>query len=481
MKKIFKLICACCMCVAVMPAFADDCRPIKNEAVLLSQMGRNIALVATAVPVVATVIPVLTIPDPVAKAASASVVAATSVPFATTLLISKVQDRPDLIHFDNAGYFQCDKHNTGVDYECKNNDGIAYIGKDPKDGKYKAGVYRCKISKHVGKSLKDMLAYAIPFYGPAKLTDDFLKDLDGVGEWVAEDLPWCSDSYDLVSWVGADMVIDSAGQRERAKKVWSINGRACMKYVCVSGYTYNSSTRKCEKPKQPGPTPKSCREQRAGMSDEAIACCDTGSAAVWTGSECKCNGNMQFVIEYGRGKCVPKDNTPDDDTGDDKPEPPVNPKNCPGDAYPSETTCECNNPDMWYNPVKNYCECPDGTKKEGSVCRCTEPHMVLKGKECVWSDEYLSSLKAEIESKYSKVKAVTSTFKVSEWKDAEGNFNTARLASDSIAGVVLGTVGGVVTAHLVKKAQVKQGFEDVQCHIGGQSVAGYGDGFVVGR
>ena len=67
------------------------------------------------------------------------------------------------------------------------------------------------------------------------------------------------------------------------------------------------------------------------------------------------------------------------------------------------------------------------------------------------------------------------------WKNSEGKFNTARLASDSIAGVVLGTVGGIVTANVVKKSQVKQGFEDMKCSIGGQSVANFGDDFVVGR
>lgn len=69
---------------------------------------------------------------------------------------------------------------------------------------------------------------------------------------------------------------------------------------------------------------------------------------------------------------------------------------------------------------------------------------------------------------------------VSVWKNAEGKFNTARLASDSIAGVVLGTVGGVVTSTVVKKNQVKNGFEDIKCVIGGQMVASWGDQINVG-
>lgn len=68
----------------------------------------------------------------------------------------------------------------------------------------------------------------------------------------------------------------------------------------------------------------------------------------------------------------------------------------------------------------------------------------------------------------------------SVWKNDEGKFNTARLASDSIAGVVLGTVGGVVTSTVMKKNQVKKGFENIQCTVDSQPVASYGDEFSVG-
>lgn len=70
--------------------------------------------------------------------------------------------------------------------------------------------------------------------------------------------------------------------------------------------------------------------------------------------------------------------------------------------------------------------------------------------------------------------------KSSVWKKDDGSFNTARLASDSIAGVVLGTTGGIITSNVIKKNQIKKGFEDLKCTIGGQSVAAYGDEFSVG-
>lgn len=75
---------------------------------------------------------------------------------------------------------------------------------------------------------------------------------------------------------------------------------------------------------------------------------------------------------------------------------------------------------------------------------------------------------------------IKNNFDISRWKNEEGKFNTARLASDSIAGVVLGTAGGLITSNVIKKNQVNNGFEDIQCTIGGQVVAGWDDQFTVG-
>ncbi len=75
---------------------------------------------------------------------------------------------------------------------------------------------------------------------------------------------------------------------------------------------------------------------------------------------------------------------------------------------------------------------------------------------------------------------IKADFDVSRWKNAEGKFNTSRLVSDSVAGVVLGTAGGLITSSVVKKNQVKKGFEDISCTVGGQVVAGWDDQFRVG-
>ncbi len=78
------------------------------------------------------------------------------------------------------------------------------------------------------------------------------------------------------------------------------------------------------------------------------------------------------------------------------------------------------------------------------------------------------------------LRGLTGNLDTSVWKNKDGNFNTARLASDSIAGVVLGTAGGLITSNIIKKNQIKGGFEDVKCTVGGQVVAEYGDDFMVG-
>lgn len=68
----------------------------------------------------------------------------------------------------------------------------------------------------------------------------------------------------------------------------------------------------------------------------------------------------------------------------------------------------------------------------------------------------------------------------SVWKNADGSFNGVRLASDLTAGVVLGTVGGVVSGVLIKKAQIEKGFDALNCSVGGQKIADWGDEFTVG-
>ncbi len=124
-------------------------------------------------------------------------------------------------------------------------------------------------------------------------------------------------------------------------------------------------------------------------------------------------------------------------------------------------------------------------------CELGTPGWVLYNAQCITEVQMneiirqqklarISSVSAKIKDSVTRLDSIKSGFKVSVWKDEDGKFNTARLASDSIAGVVLGTAGGLITSSVVKKNQIEDGFEDIQCVVGGQSVANWGDEFTVG-
>ena len=93
----------------------------------------------------------------------------------------------------------------------------------------------------------------------------------------------------------------------------------------------------------------------------------------------------------------------------------------------------------------------------------------------VVDDKAFNAAKDSINAFFNNAKSDASV-----WKNAEGKFNTARLASDLTAGVVLGTVGGVVSGVVIKKKQVEKGFDALHCTVGGQKVADWGDEFNIG-
>ena len=222
------------------------------------------------------------------------------------------------------------------------------------------------------------------------------------------------------------------------------------------------------------------------------ACTDSGGT--WSKKKCSCapekhltlKGNVcECTAGYSRNTqnntCVPTDET-----------------NCKGlgasFARWENNQCVCLNTRQIYSSVtKNCITNPEATKcdkvadakwTDDGKCECIKQGYELKDGKCVKGAALVSSeqkdSRAKITSVYKKLNAMSGDFKVSVWKNADGNFNTARLASDSIAAVVLGTTGALVTSNIVKKNQVSGGFEDINCQVGGQTVAGWGDQFSVG-
>lgn len=194
---------------------------------------------------------------------------------------------------------------------------------------------------------------------------------------------------------------------------------------------------------------KSCAEK-----DESVRRrkCESASDAYWdaTALECVCNG-ADMVFVYGKGQCVES-----------------------ADA----ALCKAAKDTTWNSTTKE-CKC----KKAGYEFvdgKCEESAESIRQREEEAKKQRITQSTAIIGNASQKLDEIMAGLKVSVWKSAEGKFNTARLASDSIAGVVLGTAGGLITSHVVKKNQVKKGFEDIQCVVGGQKVADWADEFTVG-
>ena len=200
---------------------------------------------------------------------------------------------------------------------------------------------------------------------------------------------------------------------------------------------------------------------------EQIACyaCKQvdASVAVWQSNQCVCKDtNKEFDVNSL--KCVSKDS-----------------------VYVEKDTCELMVSELQMY-VKSNCSSLDlSVSSLMSMCgRITQVELNTKiaaiKNNCnlVLSGDKQAS-KKNIIAAGEKLDSIVAGFgEANVWKNAEGEFNTARLASDSIAGVVLGTAGGLITSSVMKKKQAEQGFEDLKCVIGGQPVAGWGDEFNVG-
>lgn len=227
----------------------------------------------------------------------------------------------------------------------------------------------------------------------------------------------CEQSWG--TWSGGKCVCDAS------KNLINDTNVSC---ACKSAsYERNESSKSCEM------TSVAVREQKC---KDAAA-----SGAMWTGDKCVCELPHR---EWNGAACI-------DPAG--------------------YAQCKAVQGAMWNTTMK--------------TCVCTDSTKVFDGTKCVESEETKQKREASeaqlaVSDAVARLDSIVSTLEVSKWKDAEGKFNTARLASDSIAGVVLGTAGGLITSSVVKKHQVEEGFEDLQCVIGGQTVAGWGDEFTVG-
>lgn len=163
-----------------------------------------------------------------------------------------------------------------------------------------------------------------------------------------------------------------------------------------------------------------------------------------------------------------------------KPKPVKNPDPKPDDNKP-------NKPEVPDN--RNQCEkgIEGYVMFEGKCVTIEEKSEIEKQREeariAKEKAEKIASLQTSISATVSiseKIESEYSTIKKSAWKNADGEFNTSRLASDSIAGAVLGATGGLITHNVIKKNQIKNGLDDIACFVGDSEVAEFGDEFTVG-
>ena len=255
---------------------------------------------------------------------------------------------------------------------------------------------------------------------------------------------------------------------------------ACIKKTTsVSDTSSGSDAPKKDNPTGGGKASSSCTDRCRGMSGvqytECVTCCKVSEDyADWNGSECVCaDKTLDFNV------LTQKCETPSEITMT-LPEVVVTPE-CPDTQVTilNQWLIQyAGNSDVIsrVQVLLDYCN--------GEVINITSFNQMFTELQnfidgLATSAEQDAS-RRRIEESVSAINSRIGDLDVSVWRNAEGEFNTSRLLSDSIAGVVLGTAGGLITSHVVKKNNIASGFEDIKCAIGGQVVADWGDQFQVG-
>ena len=282
----------------------------------------------------------------------------------------------------------------------------------------------------------------------------------------------------------------------------------CKATECPNGYTPNGDTGKCDPTDNNngnnnngggggGTGPNQCEQRRCAklsgdVRNKCIACCHVLSdIAKWNSNTntCICTQNASYLFVPNSdpktgGFCLPQfGNTPPP-----TPEPEPDPE--PAYECDSEIMAQLMTWQAQYASnatisaqimiIIQYCEDDDPNENTFNVMYSQLVALINQENAAAQLTQQQNASRRRIEGAISDIESIVSTLDRSKWKNAEGGFNTSRLLSDSIAGVVLGTAGGLITSHVVKKNQVEGGFEDIQCTVGGQVVSGWGDEFQVG-
>ena len=189
----------------------------------------------------------------------------------------------------------------------------------------------------------------------------------------------------------------------------------------------------------------SCRDSR--KTNIGKACCDITYANYDAEKDtCSCKAGEKFELyDTNHGRCV-EDNT-------------VHViYQCPMDMFSDWRTLykDCEDVIAALDELELYCVSSARTE-EGYTTRYTKLQQLRRACEQKANDRKhrITESTGIISNASKRLDELMANLKVTVWKNAEGNFNTARLASDSIAGVVLGTAGGIITSKLGKKPEFR--------------------------
>lgn len=215
-------------------------------------------------------------------------------------------------------------------------------------------------------------------------------------------------------------------------------------------------------------------QKQQGASAQRLACCYAGNATTWSGSNDSTDVKNCVCIDQSKkwdgNKCVDKENTYHSDNSECK--------------YVANSYINCNNGRRIINHSEFTISAAELAGKSCKEFKAGKDMIAYVREKYCGVSGYTEEIPMDAKTK-TAISNMEAFFKTSDddvtvWRNEEGKFNTARLASDATAGVVLGTVGGVVSAKVIKKKQLEKGYDVLKCTIGGQKMADWGDVFNVG-
>lgn len=331
----------------------------------------------------------------------------------------------------------------------------------------KETTYECTINKWVATEIHGEYCNAV-VYGDIAVGDQY-KDLLTLAQ--------CSGYH----------VTDSTNGTKFVLKCLTGRKLECWAAECTEGMQPDDYG-VCQKKADDTKDKKSCAQTKCkGLTGDALkectGCCGVSKeVAKWTNSKCVCTESGMTFVPTANGKsgvCIPERNEDNNQFA------------CPENLQSliADWTASCPTSVTAQNLMQQLIALCAGsiTEQQYYELRLAIANQIYT--DCPNVVEIIIDEEDEEDEEEGAVVIISAGsaldemfagFDVNVWRDAEGKFNTARLASDSIAAVVLGTAGGLITSSVMKKHQTEDGFEDLQCVVGGQPVAGYGDEFKVG-